>query len=133
MEVLGAKQTVHIPLSQSDAFPDVPYWSCITERRFQLASVSTSRAFYDLAHGGTEMQLVSLWDKKVCLDGLRYLVQRVRNHSNGSLRPAQARFCPSSSFRTSCRARLDGWSRNLQHSIPWAEGSLQIEEPQGPV
>jgi len=39
MEVLGAKQTVHIPLSQSDAFPDVPYWSCITERRFQLASV----------------------------------------------------------------------------------------------
>lgn len=28
------------------------------------------RAFYDLAHGGTEMQLVSLRDQKVCLDGL---------------------------------------------------------------
>jgi hypothetical protein len=36
--------------------------------RFQLALVSTSSV--RLAHGGTEMQLVSLRDQKVCLDGL---------------------------------------------------------------
>ena len=74
------------------------------------------------------MQLVSLWDKKVCLDGLRYLVQRVRRR-HCLHEPDFARLAAASGLRVERVWMDDRETFSIQYLEPMVPCSRRATRP----